>query len=85
MGWERQVVGGGCVGNSARLLQKEATRGKAILRVLPQACQGELGKACPGKVGNRATPWIPREETRIRGTPGDNAGICLSHHCLGKE
>lgn len=43
-------------GNSASLLPKEATRDKATLWVLPQACQGKLGRACLGKVGNRANP-----------------------------
>lgn len=48
------------------LLRKEATRGKATLRVLSQTSLGELGRARLGEVGNRATPWISREEARIR-------------------
>lgn len=65
--------------------RKKPREGSVTLWVLTQACQGgELGRACLGKVGkHRATPWVPREEARIQGTPGDNAGIYLNHHCLG--
>lgn len=57
---------------------------RVTLSVLTQDCWGELGRACLGQVGKcRATPWIPREESRIQVTPGDNAGIYTSHHRLG--
>lgn len=53
------------------------------LWVLPWPAEASQAEQA-GKGGKcRATPWIPREEARIQGTPGGNAGICLSHHHLG--